>query len=376
MLRVGIQLEFAGGYGRGVLRGLMQFANLRGDWEFIMPPMYSLASKNLVDLTSADGMVAMIHSPRSLDPYRKARVPVVNVARTLSEDQLLAAKLPTVIPNDFQIGEIAFNYYYERGFRAFGFCGHPNVAWSRERGAGFIARCREMKLPCSTSTAADHVRVDWLLSLPRPCAVLAANDRYAWHAIDVCRENNIAVPEDVAVLGCDNDQLLTEMVRPTLSSIDLDAERIGFEAGQLLQALIDGQTPPASPAKFPPRGVVTRHSTEVLSIEDNAVADAARFIRENAAKPLRVDDVSDHVAISRRNIERRFRKAMGRSILDEIRRVHLDRAMKLLRETDLDMPRIAEQSGFSNQMRFSTVFRELTGMTPTAYRRRQRPELG
>ena len=375
MLRVGIQLEFAGGYGRGVLRGIMQFANLRGDWEFIMPPMYSLASKNLVDLPSAKGMVAMIHSPRSLDPYRKAGVPVVNVARTLSEDQIIAAKLPTVIPNDIQIGEIAFNYFYERGFRTFGFCGHPTVAWSRERGAGFVAKCREHKLPCTTSMAADHVRVDWLLSLPRPSAVLAANDRYAWHAIDVCRENNIAVPEEIAVLGCDNDQLLTEMVRPTLSSIDLDAERIGFEAGQLLQTLIDGQTPPAKPVKLPPRGVVTRHSTEVLSIEDDAVAEAARFIREHAAKSVHVEEVCDHVAMSRRNIERRFRKVMGRSILDEIRRVHLDRAMKLLRETDLEMPRVAEQSGFSNQVRFSTVFRELTGMTPTEYRRKQRPEL-
>jgi LacI family transcriptional regulator len=375
MLRVAILLEFAGGYGRGVLRGVMQFANLRGDWEFIMPPMYSLTRQKLFDHTTADGVIAMIHSAKSVAPFRKAKVPLVNVARTMSENQMREIHLPTVLPDDQRIGELAFEYFFDRGFRSFGFCGHPTASWSRERGAGFVQACRARHLPCLQSTAADHVRMDWLQSLPRPCAVLAANDRYAWHAIDACRESNIAVPEEIAVLGCDNDQLLTEMVRPTLSSIDLDAERIGFEAGQLLQELITSGKPSDRFSKLPPRGVVTRHSTEVLSIEDDAVAEAARFIREHAAKPIRVDDVCDHVAMSRRNIERRFKKAMGRSILDEIRRMHLDRAMKLLAESDLDMPRVAEQSGFASQVRFSTVFHELTGMTPTAYRRRRKPEL-
>src|SRR5438034_323608 len=122
--------------------------------------------------------------------------------------------------------------------------------------------------------------------------------------------------------------------------------------------------------EVPPNGVITRHSTDVLSIEDDAVAQACRFIRERASAPLRVDDVLEHVAMSRRNLERRFKRVMRRSLLDEIRRVHLDRAAKLLRESDLDMPGVAEQAGFASQVRFSTVFREKMGATPTAYRRR------
>ena len=210
-------------------------------------------------------------------------------------------------------------------------------------------------------------------SLPRPCALLAGNDRYAWHAIDACRECGISVPEEIAVLGVDNDVLLAEMARPTLSSIDLGGERIGFEAARTLDALIQGERLNTQPVELPPQGVITRHSTDVLSIEDETVAEAARFIRQRANEPIGVHDVLQHVAMSRRNLERRFRRVMRRSLLDEIRRVYPDRAAKLLRESDLDMPGVAAQAGFASQVRFSTVFREKLGTTPTAYRRRYRP---
>jgi LacI family transcriptional regulator len=376
MKRIGIQLDFAGGYGRGVLRGVMQFANLRTDWEFIMPPMYSLKSKNLIDPRTTDGVVARVHAKRSIELFRHGRVPVVNTARTLSLREIEEMELPTILPDDAAVGRMAYQYFYDRGFRAFGYCGHPTASWSRVRRDAFAEGARAHKFPFSHASDPDGVPQEWIRSLPRPCAILGANDRYAWHVIDGCRENNIAVPEDIAVLGVDNDTLLTEMVRPTLSSINLGAERIGFQAATLLERLMKRRGAWREPRQIPPISVVTRHSTDVLNIHDQPVADAVRYIREHAFEPMMgVDEVLEHVAMSRRNLERRFRRVMQRSLLDEIRRVRLDRAARLLCDTDLDMPHVAEQSGFSNQVRFSTVFREHIGETPTGYRRRNRPGL-
>jgi LacI family transcriptional regulator, galactose operon repressor len=373
MLRIGIQLDFAGGYGRSVLKGVMQYANLRTDWEFVMPPMYSLKSKKLIDPRTADGVIVMVHAARSIEPFRRQRIPVVNTARTLSAREIEQQYLPTILPDDAAVGRMAYRYFFERGFRSFGFCGHPTASWSRVRRDAFAAECRRDKLFFTSASLADGAPHEWIRSLPRPCAVLGANDRFAWHVIDACRENTIAVPEDIAVLGVDNDSLLTEMVRPTLSSIDLGAERIGFQAAKLLEQLMRHPDIQRAPMEIPPFGVVTRHSTEVLSIDDQAVAESVRFIREHAFEAMTIEDVLKHVAMSRRNLERRFRRCMQRTLLDEIRRVRLDRAAGLLRETDLDMLRVAEQSGFANQVRFSTVFRERMGDTPTGYRRRHRP---
>jgi LacI family transcriptional regulator len=376
MLRIGIQLDFAGGYGRGVLKGVMQYANLRTDWEFVMPPMYSLKSKKLIDPRTADGVIAMVHATRSVEPFRRAKVPIVNTARTLSTREMAEHRLPTILPDDAAVGRMAYDYFHERGFRSFGFCGHPTAQWSRIRRDAFAEGCKRDGFQFSYASVADGAPHEWIRSLPRPCAVLGANDRYAWYIIDACRENRISVPEDIAVLGVDNDSLLTEMVRPTLSSIDLGAERIGFQAAKLLAQLMRKPDSQVRPMEIPPEGVVTRHSTDVLNIDDQAVAESVRFIREHAFESMAIEDVLRHVAMSRRNLERRFRRTMQRSLLDEIRRVRLDRAAKLLRETDLDMPRVAEQSGFANQVRFSTVFREQMGDTPTGYRRRHRPGFG
>lgn len=369
MKRIGIQIDFAGGYGRGVLRGVMQYANLRRDWEFVMPPMYSLKSKKTVDPRSADGVIAMIHATRSIEPFANARVPVVNTARTIGVDEMKSHRLHTIVPDDAEVARLAYAYFSERGFRSFGFCGHPTASWSRVRCDVFAACCHRDSRSFSAAAAVDRVPERWLRSLPRPCAVLAANDRYAWNAIDTCRENGISVPEEIAVLGVDNDTLLDEMIRPTLSSIDPAAERIGLLAAETLDQLMQRKQPKQIVQEVKPNGVITRHSTDILSIADEPVAEAVRFIREHAFEQIGVDDVLDHVAMSRRNLERRFRRVMGRSLLNEIRRVRLDRACTLLRDTDVDMLRIATKSGFASQVRFSTVFKEALKQTPTEYRR-------
>jgi len=372
MLRIGIQLDMVGAYGREVLRGIMQYANRAGNWEFVMPPMYSIDRKKTVSPRAVDGIVAMIHDQRSIMPFRRAGVPVLNVARTLDDEALTTLNLPSVLPDDVAIGRLAYEYFRDRGFRNFGFCGHPTAAWSRARESAFEAAVNADGHQCFRVHVADDVPVDWITTVPVPAAILAANDRYAWHAVDACRNAGLRVPENVAILGCDNDELLVDMVRPSLSSIKPASFAVGYEAGRVLSELMHGGRVSPRPHLVPPEGIVTRHSTDVLVIEDESVAAAARFIRENASKPIGVEAVLDEVATGRRTLERRFREQMGRSLLDEIRRVRIDRAMQLLRDTDLDMPTIAEQCGFSSQARFATVFRQESNSTPTGYRKRLR----
>ncbi len=372
MQRIGVQLDLIGAYGRDVLRGVMRFAKVAADWEFVMPPIYSLGSKRTVSPETVDGVVAMIHDTRDLAVFRRAGVAVVNVARTLEEDQLTELELPSVLPDDRRVGQLACEYFCEKGFRNLAFCGHPSAAWSKSRENAFRAAAEAANCTCQSVNMADEVPLSWVKQLQLPCAVLAANDRYAWHAADACRAVGLRVPEDVAILGVDNDVLLADMVQPPLSSVVPGASTIGFEAGRLLSKLMQGEAPPMRPMLVEPEGVITRRSTDVLAMSDEIVTAAVRLISQRGTGNLSVQDIANTLLVSRRSLERRFRAQMGRSLLEEIRRVRIERARRLLCDTGLDMATITRQCGFSSHERFSTVFRQTMNCTPTEYRRKHR----
>jgi LacI family transcriptional regulator len=193
---------------------------------------------------------------------------------------------------------------------------------------------------------------------------------------EACRQVGLRVPEDVALLGVDDDELDCELTRPRLSSVIVPAERIGYEAAALLDRLLAGERPPAEPILLPPTGVATRRSTEMLALADREVVAAVRFIREHAHLPLRVRDVLREVAVGRRTIERRCHKALGWGLGEEIRRVHLERARRLLARTELPMKAVAQQAGFSDFRHLAVVFRQELGLSPTAYRRQMRGPAG
>ena len=372
MKKVGILVDFAGGYGRSVLHGVMHFAQFAAghdDWEFAMPPMYRLSRKGRLDPRQLDGVIAMLHDARSARPFRQAGVPIVNTARTLSLERLESARLHSVLPDDDAVGRMAYRYFRERGFADFAFCGHPTGDWSLARQHAFARAAAADGFRCDVAVHADQVPARWVASLPKPVAVLAANDRYSWYMVDACRIARRRIPDDVAVLGVDNDELTVAMSRPALSSIELPGFRIGEEAAALLAALMSGKQVPPVPRLLPPESVISRASTDVLAMDDEAVVQALRFIRASAARPITVNDVLEAVPLGRRSLERRFRKALGRSLLDEIRQVHVDRAKRLLTDTTLEMPVIARQSGFASAVRFSAVFHQVAGLSPTAFRR-------
>jgi LacI family transcriptional regulator len=202
--------------------------------------------------------------------------------------------------------------------------------------------------------------------------IFATLDNVAADVLEACRHLEIKVPEEVCVLGVDNNESITQFTHPPLSSIALPGAKIGFEAARLLDRLMAGEPPPAQPLRLPPTGVVARQSTNLLAIADEDVLAAVRYIREHLQEQTAVADLLRVVSVNRRYLEFKFKKFLGRSPLQEIRRMRIERARQLLAETDLSMPAVAAKSGFANAERLANVFRQELGVTPTTYRRQFR----
>ncbi len=208
----------------------------------------------------------------------------------------------------------------------------------------------------------------WITSLPKPVGILAHNDVRGRRLVDACQRLRASVPDDVAILGVDNEMPHCEICNPPLSSIATDAERIGFEAAALLETLMDGKTPEKMRILVPPTGIVVRQSTDVIATGDQIVARAVGFIRKNACRGIHVSDLLQHLVISRTALDRRFAKALGRTPHEEMLRVRLKRAKELLAETDWSVETVAKRSGFSHGEYLGAVFRKHFGQTPGQYR--------
>ena len=260
------------------------------------------------------------------------------------------------------------------------FCGIPHFNWSKWRGEHFGRLAREAGCKCFVYESApaavgqtEQTRLRaWVRDLPKPIGVFACFDIEAQRLLDACRETNIAVPEEVAVLGVDNDLLLCNLSNPPLSSVIPDARRTGYEAAALLDRMIAGEFVAPEAHLFRPLGIVTRQSTDVLAIPDPDVAAALRLIREHACDGINVEDLLRKVLMSRRVLEERFRRILGRTPHQEIMRVKLARARRLLAETNLPLSGVARQVGFSHEEYLSVVFKRETGQSPRAFRGRCR----
>lgn len=274
------------------------------------------------------------------------------------------------------IGRLAFDHLYDKGFRHFAFCG--SGGYSYVRGRHFSAAAKAADFECHTydptqgavvGSAEERASLaDWIRQLPKPVGVLAVHDVRGRHVIDACNEKQIQVPDEVGVLGVDDELPHCEMCEPPMSSIRTDAERIGFEAASLLDRLMNGKPPPAGPILIPPTHIVTRQSTDALVTDDELVARAVRFIRQYACDGIDVESVLNHVAVSRSVLDRRMRGAFGRTPHEEIIHVRLDRARMLIRETNLSMAEVAEHTGFNYAENMGRVFRKKLGRSPGSYR--------
>ncbi len=376
--RVALVIETSNAYARNVLLGVVGYIREHAPWSFYLveqgrgddPPAW-------LARWDGDGIIARIESPRIADAVVSSGLPAVDVSAGR-----YVPSLPWVETDDDAIANLAADHLLERGFKHLAFCGDPRFAWSRQRGTAFAERIARSGLsvhhaptapapgdPASETAALQH----WLRSLPKPAGIFACYDIRGQQVLDACRHLQLAVPEEVAVVGVDNDELLCELAYPPLSSVIPDARRAGYEAAALLERMMHGEPPATLETRVPPLGLHARQSTDVLAIDDPHVAQALRYIREHACDPIDVADVLRVVPVSRRILEKRFLKLLNRTPHAEILNVRLNRVRQLLTDTALPLEEIAVRSGFDHPEYLSVVFKRELGLTPRDYRRRQRP---
>jgi len=372
-------VETARSFGREFLNGVARYARQHGPWNFQISPgdfAQALPSKKQL---KADGIIARIPDRRTAEAILNCHVPTI--ALGLSDEQLLPdsplANLPDVSSNAEQVAQLAVDYFLERRLRHFAYIGVEGRSWSRRRCNEFVNQLHakgldvHVSLPPRRSAAWEIERpamAKWLLTLPLPVGLFACNDDRGRQVLEACRSAGLRVPEDVAVLGVDNDVVFCELSNPPLSSIALNAETAGYRAAELLDDMMRGSV--RGPRKVPVEAlrVVTRRSTEIVAVDDIDVSAALQIIHRHKSRPLRVQDIANELAVSRRFLERRFKRVMGRTLLDEIQQVRLDYAKRLLLETAHPVATVAEMSGFGTVAYFCYFFHERTGMTPRRFR--------
>jgi len=289
--------------------------------------------------------------------------------------------VPKIRPDNIGIGHLGAEHFIERGFQNFGFSGFSNEGWSRERRHGFEEAVRltgrecfaqDVDYPGDLTPFWDESQIGklegWMRHLPKPIAIMACNDMRARELISAAHASGILVPEEVAILGANNDAIRCDLADPALSSVAPNAFQSGFRAAALLRDMLSGIRPTVLDQRVEPIGVVTRHSTDVLAVEDRNVVAALSFIRDEACHGISVDQVLQHAHVSRSQLERKFRQHIGRSPQAEIRRVRLKRIRQLLLETDFPLKRIAELTGFEHMEYMCVLFKRLTGESPGTFR--------
>jgi LacI family transcriptional regulator len=378
-LSVGIFLPPPQFFATPVVRGIGRYSSAHGPWHITIAagaePRYVRRF-----LRTCDGVIAHLETPlRSL--LMASGLPVVGYLSDYSPGQF-----PLVLPDEDRIGVIGAEHFLERGFRNFGFFGiDANWSWGRER--GFVQRLKQAGLSCQTTAPRNapdlravwgelsvaRILPRWLKRLAPPAAVMAMNDEAARNIVDACLQMGWRVPEDIAVLGVDNDEMLCNYSAVPLSSVDRNLEQIGFESARLLDRLIRKEAAADEKVAVPPASLVVRRSTAALAINDPDAAAAVRFIAERGCGGIDVDDVLVVVPVSRRALERKLRKAIGRTPAQEIRRVRLARVCELLTETDLPLSDIVPRTGFQYRTYLARAFKKEFGQTPRQFRKKNRP---
>jgi LacI family transcriptional regulator len=357
-----------------VIKGLYRFAGVRGDWHMSIGD----CSTSHVVNSQIEGIIGGWMQPAVRRAYADLGRPMVNVL-----DKGIPADVPSVLVDDVAVGRLAAEFFAERGYVRVGCFDdvhrrpETSLFWD-DRNAAFQQRAEELGmevliLPLEQKGTREHM-LRGLRTLAAPTGLFLATDQMASMVLWTCLELGRRIPDELAILGVDNDMYLCESSRPQLSSIEISWEQIGYAAGELLHDLLEGATPPASPICIPPVGVVERTSTAMTGAGNPAVARALAYIQSNTVATLSVDDVAAHVDVPKRTLQKYFKAEMHISVFDAIRTARFRRSQKLIMTTSLPLAAIAERSGFPDIRAMMRAYKKETGMTPGAYRDHCRPD--
>lgn len=366
----------AGHFGRLVQQGVTQYAQETGrvGWANLVVIPDEMLSAGVFARYRPDGLVVALWNSECEREILSLGIPAVNVSNLVPE-----LNLPSIAIDDGRVGEVAAEYFLARGYRNFGYIpAEGRAGYVLRRGSSFAAAVMAagyrvswygnwpLNLPQGAVRASDDL-MDWLGALPKPAAIFASEDRTATKLHASVLAAGLHVPEQVSILGVDNDPRRHYMTAG-ISSIELPMAQVGYEAAALLDRLLRGERPARRVTYLPPGEVITRTSSDVHAIDDSDVLEALRFIRQHAHEGIDVDSVADAVAIGRRSLERRFRAAMDTSPRDEIQRVRVANTCRLLTTTRLSIDEIALASGFQSRSQCFVAFAKAVGTTPARYR--------
>jgi len=373
--KVVLYIESSSGYGRNLLTGISEYSWQYGPWEFFRPPLHysHFSGKRLVERMKrwgADGLI--VREARAGDEILQLDVPTV-----LSPNPLISTNFPSVVTDDLGAGRMAAEYFLELGYRNLAFCGYEDIVWSQRRCEAFLERLAGERVKTfvfspTTILSPERESIEisqWLRSLPSQVGLFACNDDRGTQIIELCRFEEIPVPEQIAVLGVDNDEITCNLCVPQLSSVQLNTVSAGFQTAKLLDDLMSGEKKMESQEILDEATrVVGRASTDSKPINDPYVAEAAWFIRRNIRDKINASDVVKRACISRNSLYSRFRKVLGKSIYEFIQEEKIKYMSRLLSQTDMSVSQIASQLGESDDKNISRIFRKRTGLTPHRFR--------
>ena len=380
--RSALLVESSRGYGRGILWGISKFVREHDPWSIFFQDL------NLCDDTPewlknwrGEGIISRLENRDVVGIIRRLKLPAVYLRHVKP-----GSGMPSILADNTAVSRLCFEHLTERGFRHFAFCGFNGADYSDERRDAFAQCVSEAGGQCHSYWQGEPLSkgdtaqyeglglkdggyvANWIKKLPKPIGIMACNDMRGQQVLDACRATGFASPEEIAVIGVDNDDVLCNLSEPPLSSVVPNAERVGYESAALLSRMMAGFKPEAVETYVQPSGIASRRSTDVLAMEDRQIAAAARFIRENACRGIDVSDVLRAVPMSRSTLDRRFLKILGRSPKDEILRIRLDRVKQLLSETDFPLALIAEKVGLEHVEHLSRIFKTRVKMTPSEFK--------
>ena len=380
--RVALLIETSNAYGRGLLAGVAEYVQMHGPWSVYLPETGRADGSAATRLRGWRGDGVLVRA----EDHATARA--ANLSESAIVDLSAAGLLqgrPAVHSDLAAEADAGFDHLWDRGYRHMGFCGVSQYAWVRRQQKAFCRRAgeagadvsvflRTLRLTRAKGWAADRAALAaWLRTLPRPVGIFACYDLLGQLVLDACRLAGLRIPDDVAVIGVDDDAVRCSLSDPPLSSVAPDTRLIGYRAAELLAAIMAGRRVEAGMRLVPPLGVSARRSTEALAVPDMDVAAALRFIRDHCCESIGVSDVVSEVALSRRVLESRFVRHVGRTPHAEIQRCRMEIAKQLLADTDLPVKSIATRVGAGTPEYLSVLFQKTLATTPSAYRAGRQP---
>ncbi len=371
--KVALLIETSNSYARELLHGVRAWVREHGPWAIRLTEQgRGAAVPGWLRGWDGDGVIARVENARIARELRATGLPVIDVSAALPR-----LVFPRVATDAEGAARLAAAHLAERGLRSFAYCGDRRFHWARRRGEAFVRATRASGGRCAVFTPEPGPVDDevgeiarWLKTLPRPAGVLASLDLRGQQVLAACSLAGLAVPDEIAVIGVHNDELLCELCDPPLSSVIPNAHRAGYEAAALLARAMAGKRLPLALHEIAPLGVAARQSTDLAAVGDAKIAGAVRFMRQQAAGGANVADVLRAVPMARTALERRFKAALGTTPHAHLRKLRMERVQHLLASTSLPVGEIAAATGFEHPEYLSAMFRRECGLTPREYRLR------